>query len=175
MELHELRIGDRRASERRQAQALAAHLGGRGGDGVEAADAAGRQDHGGRADLDQGAVDLRQHADDPTCRVLQKPAGAGVLADLDRRRGADRGDHGGHDRRPGPVAADPGDPGLGMGRLEAQDEAVVGLTVERRAEGGQIADGPRAFGGQQRDSLGIAQSRAGGDRVGGVKGRAVLA
>jgi hypothetical protein len=77
VELHELGIGDLGAGQGGQAQALAAHLGGRGGDGVEAADPAGGQDHGAGDDLDQGAVDLGEDADDAAVGVLQQPRGRG--------------------------------------------------------------------------------------------------
>ena len=53
MELDELGIADARAGQGRHGQALAAHAGGIGGHGVEAADPAGRQQGGRGDDLDR--------------------------------------------------------------------------------------------------------------------------
>ena len=90
MELHELRIGDQCAGQRREAEALPAHGGRDGGLGVEPAEAAGGQNRGRSGHLDEHAIPLDQGPAHATIDVLQQPARPGVGPNLNERRGLRR-------------------------------------------------------------------------------------
>ncbi len=169
MELHELGIDDLGAGQGGQGEALAANLNGVGGDGVEATQAAGRQDHGGGGDLGPLAGDVGQNAADSAGGVHQQRQGADVFADLDVGAGPGLGGNRQHDGAAGAVAADAGDAGAGMGGLQALDEAAVRVAVEGRAKVGQPAEGRGALTGENVDRLRLAEAGAGGQGVGGVE------
>ena len=71
------------------------------------------------------------------------------------------------------VAADPRDAGTAVGGFQALHEIAALGAIERRAECGQAAHRVRAFAGQDRDRLRIAEARAGGDGVGRMQLRRV--
>jgi hypothetical protein len=175
VELHELGIGDGRAGQGRKGQALALEVGRRGGDAIEAADAAGRQDGGGSDELDQLAVLFGQHAADASLGVAQQAAqpAAGAHLYVARRQGG--GDHRVHDRAAGLVALHPRHARARVRRFEAGGELAIGAAVKRRAERGQVADGLGPFLRQDRGHGLIHQARARSDGVGGVQFGSVLA
>lgn len=67
-----------------------------------------------------------------------------------------------------------GDARMGMGGFEMQVERAVRAAVEGDAPVQQALDGGGAVLRHAVDGLRIAQVRAGGERVGGVSGGAVL-
>jgi hypothetical protein len=133
VELDELRIGDHRAGQSGHAEAFAFQLGGGGGDGVEAADAAGRQDRRRAGDLQPAALPVDGDAAHPADRVLQQAAQAGARPDLDVPRGQHAGGDGAHDRRTRLVATDARDAGTAVRGLQALSEAAGFGPVEGRA------------------------------------------
>ena len=174
MELHELGVEHLGAGEGGEAQPVAAHLRRVGGDGVEAAQAAGGQ-HRGRGDHGQeAAVALHQRPTHPAGSVLQQGAGAGAGPHLHVRRGAHGGGDGLGDGAPGPVAAHAGDPGAAVRGLQALDEAAVRVPVERRAQGGECADRVGPGGHQGAHRLRVGQAGARGQRVRPVQLGAVV-
>ncbi len=174
VELDELGIDDLSPGQGGQGQALAPDLGRIGGDGVEAAKAAGRQDHGGGGDLGPLAGHVGQNAAYAAGDVRQQRQGADVLADLDVGAGPGLGRDGQHDGAAGAVATDAGDAGAGVGRLQALHEAAVRIAVERRAEIRQPAEGRWTLAGEDVDGLRLAEAGAGGQGVGGVEGGGVI-
>ncbi len=174
VELDELGIGDLSPRQGRQRQALAADGDGIGGDGVEAAQAAGGEDGGRGGDLHQSAAHLGQHAAHTTFGVGQQGPSAGLVTDLDLAAGDSEGADRLHDRPSGLVALDPGHAGAAVGGFQALGEAAGGVAVEGRAEIGQAAHRLRAFAGQEFGPGGVDQAGARGDGVGRMQGRRIV-
>ena len=84
------------------------------------------------------------------------------------------GGHGAHDLAAGLVALDAGDAGAAVGGLQALYEMALGITIERRAEGGQTTDSGRAFAGKKFRHRTIDQAGACADGVFGMAFGAVV-
>ena len=149
VELHELGVGDDGAGAGGERERLAARVGGIGGDGVEAADAARREHHGGgRQEVPDPVAALRRadEADAAHALVLDDQVlGLVVLEHADRRGGADRGDERLHDGGAGAVARDADD---AVARVPppataGNDRRDRGRRERRRRAGRGCGRGPR--------------------------------
>ncbi len=174
MKLDELRIDDARSDGGGQGQTLAAHGGRIGGDRIETAETAGRQDCGWSDDFQAAPVMVGQNAACAAPRVDKQRADAPAFEDFDMVGGAHGGDHRPHDRGASPVAADTCDAGARMRRLQALDEATIGSAIERGAQRGQGADGSRTLAREDIDGRRIAKAGPGRQGVGGMQGGIVV-
>ena len=168
VKLDEFRIRNHGPRFRRHADADAAGLNRVGGDGVEMADAAGRQHDlvaGEQARFAGGPA--RNDARDAAGGEVQLLGGFGFM-DGDGRGAADGGDERFHDRLAGHIAADADDAAFGMGGLAGLDELAFEVLVERDAVEEEIAHAVAGFAGHAERHFGIDETGAGGNRIGGV-------
>ena len=164
VELHELDVADDRAGAEREAESVGGGAGRIGRVAVEGAGAAGGEDR--RAGLDRrrfagGVFDHRAGAAAGVDDQLARPrADAEIEAGL-RRFGGECG----LDVEARPVAAGVEHAVDGVRALAAERDRAVRRAVELDAEPDQAAHRRRALAREDADGSGVAEARAGADRV----------
>ena len=175
MELHELHVGERGAGARREREALAEAAQRIGAVLVESADPAGRDDDAARPQTAPAPTD--PIGEDAANRVVLDDEAARLEALENRRSRASPRAAAISARmisRPAPSPPACTMRGSGMRGFEPEREAAVGDAVEAHAETREPYDRGRRGARKPIDDRSVAQAVAGGERVGGVQGRAVV-
>ena len=164
-----------RAGERRQPRPSPRSSAGVVVTRVEAAEAAGGQDHGAARRCSIALASLarraRHEAGDAAVAPQQRTAQT-RFEHLIERRAARGGGHRVHDRAAGLVALDPGDARRASGRPPGSARSAPSASRSKGApRAARPRDGGGAFLGQQRGHVGIDEAGAGRDGVGGVQRR----
>ena len=139
MELDELRVGDACSGADRHRQAVAGHLRGVGGVGVQPADAPGGEHHRRRQDrlvVAGCGADRYPHHDAPRAQQVH---GMGLLPHLDVGAGEHCGTERAHQLCSGGIAVGVDDAVAGVARLTPQHQLAAAIPVEPRP----VVDQPR--------------------------------